>query len=391
MDLRQWSTLSLALYIFIGLLFVFQAQLMKMNSHEYVTVRRRRISDRLLYFYNIFMFLILVFIASFRSVQYSLGGYDAFRYVASFKSSTSLDVNFDNIINFSGREPLYTLIEYLMRQFTDNHIIFFILIYGIIVFLFMKFVSNNYDYKYMSVIPLVYLALPYIYSFNVIRNYLALAIVLLSIIKLKEKKEKTFLLLTICAALIHYTAIIMLVFYAFYKILLNKERIKKKRLLIAVLTSSLLAIYAILPWLKQILLESAYRGFLDPEYSLWGYLPIIILVLLSLKNYKLLIERMKNGNEIHLYLVIFNCVLLPIIILIGGSRLSHYFLFSRVIVWGYLINIFMAKYGRNIQVRLLLNLIAIVTVLSWLVFRIHRTWYSYALMPYINSLINNIF
>lgn len=389
MGIIHWDWITLWFYMFIGVIIASLSWKAKRKSYINESGNKARSYKEQnkpikINIYYLVLFLFLVFFAAFRHVEYLIGGYDAYGYVINFLNAKIFDINFKDIITLTADEPLYVALVYMVRLFTDNYHILFLVIYGIISYSYVKFISENYD-RNASALPLMIITLPYIHSFNIIRNSLAIAIGLIALNNLKNNKNIKFITIVLISFFIHYTSVILIVFFVFYKMLFKERKIKKAKIILLMITA-MVAIIILLPKIRLILLNTGYRGYVDPNYSLMGYLPIIILGALSLYNFKELNNRMNNNNQIHLYCVYFNCIILPVIIYLGGTRLSFYFLFSRIIVWSELIGLYRDKYGKNNYAgKILVQMVSVICIISWIIFRISKTWYSYGLMPYVNE------
>ena len=116
-----------------------------------------------------------------------IGGADAYTYIGLFLNVKKISFNIFNILSFNGTEPLFNYLMYFIRQFTDNYHYFFIIIYSIIIICYMKFYSKNIKDNKIIIITLLFI-IPFISSFNLMRNSLAASLGLLAITSLKENK-----------------------------------------------------------------------------------------------------------------------------------------------------------------------------------------------------------
>lgn len=146
-------------------------------------------------------------------------GTDTLNYIPIF---SALDSNHDVfspfyyslIYNF---EIGFTYLSFfLVNTFHEPYLIFFIyalLIYWCVFYVVQK--SNlNYTILYASVFSFFPL---YLYSFNILRQCVAIALIMLATHFLLNQRNKKFILFILVAVLFHYPAIICLIFYFFYR------------------------------------------------------------------------------------------------------------------------------------------------------------------------------
>lgn len=374
----QWSTGTLIFYIslsiIIALLFKIAIQKKENKNNIYILI-------------YIILFGLLNFIAIFRYIDVRIGGTDAIAYIKLFNEATLVPFNFIKIITLNGKEYLFYNMFYIFRIFTNDYHYVFLLIYSIIILAYIVFITKNFKTtkRYMVLMLMI---LPYLNSFNVIRNSLAGAIGLIALNKLKDDKKIHFYILTIIATLIHYTAIILIVFEIYNSIF--KKKILKKSKNIKVLYVVIVVLELIIyPLLINYLENSGYSTYLGLQYSLWGYIPILLLFIATEITKRDLLKIIEKDENIIFYnAFIFYCLILPILIPFNGpSRLNIYFEIPRFIIWGYVFDIFQNKIkqfkGRNVHIY---NFILSVILIIWIIFRIFRTWELAGIMPYYNEI-----
>jgi len=185
-------------YALIFLLLLFCVYFYEIKQHE--------TSRKLLYFLTFTALILMV------SLRYRVGG-DSLFYENYFPFNPKLNdvVRFylnDNYLNY---QPLWILMVSLSKTLID-HITFFhflhSLIFNLALFIFLK----RYTNKPFSVLLILFVSLLYFYfSFEIQRQTMSIAVFLLSVRYLEEKKWVKYFLLSVVAYYFHMSAIILFV------------------------------------------------------------------------------------------------------------------------------------------------------------------------------------
>ena len=160
--------------------------------------------------------LLLTCFAVMREVSYGVGGTDAITYVNDFlnmRKSLAYYIDFDRILNLKQREPLYYLFGWSVRRATDNYKVYFFLWYLFIVAGFVYAAAKSYkkdSWGIGSVLPLMLLFAGYIHSFNVMRNWLAIAIAMIGLSFLRRDNLKYYFIFLFMAVCVHYSTIVLM-------------------------------------------------------------------------------------------------------------------------------------------------------------------------------------
>ncbi len=373
--------LSMVFYLILAIIisFCFDSVFKSIDKNRVLKISGKRINMKFITYG--FLFLILLFIASFRKVSILYGGIDAGHYILYFLNGSKIPFSISNILTLSGKEYLFYNFLYYIGKVTKNYSILFMIIYSIIIYSFSKvFLKNCNRNNAFIITPL--LILPYLKSFNLIRNALAISIVYLAIEKFKSKKNLMYLLLIIIAFFNHYITLIFLFFVIFNK-LFNDKLLKKRIFMflyyIIVISISLLFV----PLLKKILLETGFKAYVDSKFSFIGYFPCLLLAVTALIFSNDLCNDMKNTNSIIYYkLFVFLVSILPFFIIIGGgSRIYYMFDITRYILWGFIYNIIYKKI-KDPKSKLGYKMISYLGVLIWVLIVIYKIGSSYAILPY---------
>lgn len=160
--------------------------------------------------FAIFAFLQLFFIAGFRSYDV---GVDAEAYIGLFNVLKGM--SFNQIMDFEiYYEKGYMILNHIIQYFTlnDQSILIttsFIIISSIIVLIY-KYSEEMFLSVYLFITLTFYYS-----SMNIIRQYVAMAILTYSISFVKKRKIIPFTLIVFIASLFHSTALIFLIVYLF--------------------------------------------------------------------------------------------------------------------------------------------------------------------------------
>lgn len=208
----------------------------------------------------------------------------------------------------------FSLFLYLITKiFKSFQVLLFLFQLVIITLIYkgLKFFKNQYLYLSM----LTYYFLYYVVTFNIIRQYLAIAIIFYGLKFLIERKYRYYILLNILALFFHKSAIIGLAILLLYSISDN-NRIKlfflkikiKNKIKIVILISILVLILFQLEFITNILQSvglEKYKSYLKGEYSFLPkqFLLRIPFVCLIFTEYK------KNKeNRIYLFALLLNII-----------------------------------------------------------------------------------
>ncbi len=378
---NKWSNATLLLYISIAFIIalLFRKTIIEKN-------KKKKLREYIIYYFIIY--IILIIFSCFRTVGQNIGGADSINYINMFENVQKPVFDIILTLKFSGNEYIFFYLLYLVRCITsDYHIMFFVL-YSIIItsyiFFVHKEIHNVNDWG-----MLLLLILPYIMSFNIVRNCLAVSITIFAIYFLKEKKNKLFILFEVCAFLTHYTAVITLIFYFYYKIFANKLLHNKKIYIILLVISYMMTI-TFIPIAINLFLKSGYSGYVGSDISLFGYFaPKILLLICIYFFYDSLYKELENNNQI-IYLSYFSflCLILPMVVYLGGAnRIILYFDFAIMILWINIQKIIKEKIKYNGKtIKQYIQIFSIIFVVLWIVFKIHDIGFSYGIMPYYTDL-----
>ena len=246
---------------------------------------------------NIFLvisFIILTIITGFRN---SSVGVDTEMYVRFFHLIKSIPIIHFNNLRY---EYGFSLICKLLSYITSNYHIFLLIISSFINFSVLHFIKKNSKNVYLSV--MLYILCNFMFSsMNIMRQSIAIGIILLGYEKLKDNKTFSFVIYVLIASQIHLSSIVCLFFILFKKVNFNK-----KYIVLSLLISFIMFMFG-----NQVLIYTASFSerlalYLNSDYSkpnyfgsLLEFLVIFIQFIFGLfvtKKYKEYDLKDKNSN-----------------------------------------------------------------------------------------------
>lgn len=199
--LIYWSALAISLFL----------------AKTYEKINAKNIITKI--FWALLICFPLAFIAG---IRYNVGT-DFNTYSKWFNLAKLYPLNY--YINYSERGFIYliTIISFLTNS---NEIYFFIVEYLTLLFVVMAFFKLKKDIGVAEPLFIYYL-LVYHASFNIMRQVLALSIIIFALSYLLEKKYKIYIILCLVASTIHQTSIICLLF-VLYPLMHRFENVSSK-------------------------------------------------------------------------------------------------------------------------------------------------------------------
>ncbi|MBS6375006.1 MAG: EpsG family protein [Erysipelotrichaceae bacterium] len=382
--LAYWDWFTYALYMIIGIiviLLVIHAEkdaIMVNNKKHYLKKSR---------YYYLIAFLILMLFAATRLVTKNIGGADAWNYyVNDFLHPKDLHINILDVITLNKGEPLFNLFVKLIRTFTDNYHIYFVFVYSLISYSFLKFASKNYTGKGFFIVYFLFMIL-YLNSFSGIRWYLCMAFALIAICFMQDKRYKLSFLFSIICFLFHYTGLIIIAFQIFVIVMQKviEPKLKNDKQYILFIILCFLLILACIPILRCILLNTKYDAYLRKGFSFLGYIPIFVLFFFIIYFIKDIKQR--DLGKLNLYGCFFNIIITPIVMFCGAYRFDYFFMPARLIIWSYIAKLLFERFDQKFHsryLRIAMYFCMFSGIVVWFTFRMYQMHISNSLMPYIN-------
>lgn len=364
---------SLLLYVFIGLI---SAYTINMSVNYKVNLLYPKQTG------YIFFYIAFAALASLRLVTNGIVGTDASGYEDIFLNSLSSSSRFEE------QDILFGLFNKFVRLFVSSPIIYRFICYSIIVVAYLFFIKS-FCKKGISCIPFIVLMIPFLKSLNTMRTSMAIALILLGLVLLKDRKTASGVILIFLSVLVHRMSILYVMFLPFYAIFKHYNFTASNIKLIIVVSSLTVIGYYLALQVQQYAIALSLLDGSDAYYisknldaSIWeSAITLIPLILISVM-WIICNRQLSDTKEISFLklMISFDIIITPIANILGMWRANEYFYLGRLAFWSYLISIFCCKF--EIRSRLLLKIVFGVLFTSWLVYRITREWEPCGLMPY---------
>lgn len=311
----------MCIYVFVIVIFTFLSILFSSYGNK---TKNKKI-------YLFFVFTVLSLIAGLRSENV---GIDTKQFTTAFDY---ISLNPISKISTYRYEYGFSFLCWILGKIFSSHqaLIFFTSIF--INFSILKFIYKNSENVYLSTLLYIFGNFYFDYM-NVMRQAIAIAIILLGFEKLKENKNAIFAVYVFVASMFHSSAIITLIL-----ILVKKLRFNKKTIFIVLIFSLVSAIYGRNFFVLLSSFSERLAGYIGSEYDVtnfFGALINAIIYICSLifgvfiisKNNKEILYEKKNINNTILGIislaVIFSFLIMRVNIF---NRFSFYFTIFNII------------------------------------------------------------
>ncbi|MCL2638740.1 MAG: EpsG family protein [Oscillospiraceae bacterium] len=224
--------------------------------------------------YLVFIFSLIALVSALRSINI---GVDTRQFCNAYLEIGYL--NWDRALALR-YEPGFILLCKLLNLISADFQLLLIVSSGFVAFSTARFILKNSDD--IAISSFVFFCMFFAQSMNLMRQYLALGVLLFGINLIKEKKYFKFLLVSLAAMMFHYSAIICLIYFFLYKI-----KIKKGMLLAlsGVMVVILLNFRQIMFLIYQFELFNKYSGYIGGRFDTadstrWVKMAIALLILI---------------------------------------------------------------------------------------------------------------
>lgn len=364
---EYWSWLSFFLYLTVGYI------VCKCCKYGAISKARNSIDNSAHYRINAHMWYVLgyILLVLFSTVRSFEVGPDTRAYVYMFQNQTSIRFSLDKLLTFNQYEPGFQYFNYFVRQITDNYHIYFLIVYSFVAYAYIKYIKRFYDEN--SNYIFIYLFIFYYFlNLSGIRGSIGVGFLLLSFIKLEDKKIIHAILLTILAATFHYTMIYNLYIIAVIYVLNNKKMDDKKWIwLVAVIIVTYIST-ARLSALTGMFSDTKYGNYSSvslQDKSLLGSVFYLLSALICFYCYKELSKKEHKHNRQFIISLAF-LITYPVLYVTSAYRIPNYYIMPRLTIWDDSLQIISEKTKINYGV---LKLVAKIIVLLYLLFRFTRT------------------
>lgn len=376
----KWDLFSVILYCIMGSVGYFCSS----------KALRCKYNGRSKIYYYALWFSIWVLFASLRYVTYRIGGTDARTYVYFFENINSpyLPSYYEHY------DQGFWIFTWIIRLFTSNYHIYFMVFYGVLVYCYIRFV-DEFSVAYGIYTSYFLIFFIYLRGFASFRTNLSVAFLLLSLVYLHRNQKIKMIAYIIIACSMHKATLLYALFYVFYYI--NKKKpitIKASAVfsVLAGLTGYIVRDYIGLFFDSEIYAYASYAtrsigaSFFDNFWKIAiGQLILMVMMIILNKDIIKIIETdKKNKGMLSLLrtLCIYDFVTIPITFILGVWRGYEYFYLPRMAMWGIIIYIETYKFF-NYQYKKMYRIITYIAMVVWFIFRLYNTYEESSLLPYI--------
>ena len=232
----------------------------------------------------IFSMLILTIISAIRA---SNVGADTLQYYTAFNCLSSFnELNFD-IFRY---EKGFTFFMWIIHKFSKDPQILLITTSLIVNYGIGRFIMKNSNNKILSLI--LYFICNFFFSYmNIMRQAIAISIILFGFEFLKKDKKILFIIFTLLASFFHFSAVLALLYIPLKKLKYNKNMI-----LIVIIISFICFIFGnnIFNYLGNISIR--LNGYIDSKYYSQNYFGALIEFVLNFLSFALGVHIIKKYN-----------------------------------------------------------------------------------------------
>lgn len=338
--------------------------------------------------YTILFFLMLLFLAVFRKVTYNLGGSDTINYIDNFQTIFKGGIDRQNN---SDLEWGFQTITKAIRSLSDNYHVYFMFMYGIIIYGYIKFIKRSCP-KGLVYIPFILLMYPFLKSFNTMRTSVAIAFILIGISYMNKSKLLSFFLIAF-SVLIHRISLLFVFVWPFYYVM-NKRLIEMSRIkfvivtLVGIVVVFLVSLqfqqYAILYQIADGTDAYYIQATLGQDYLMRYpmFLGQLLLFVFLFLNYNSISWDDKSKSLRTLF--IYDLWMVPAGLVLGMWRSIEYLYLVRLSLWAILIYALTQKSSQVVATFIKISFFFVFA--AWLIFRIYKEYEDTKISPYILDL-----
>ena len=385
-----WDAASYFLYLaqsLIGMLFLKKA----CTSNQRIVAGHGSFN-----LYSLSLLVLWTFFATFRLVNWNVGGTDAMNYIIFFENSWG---SFDEMMEHSASDVVFLWINKAIRLIASDYRVCFAILYAFMAYSIIQFVKRFTD-RHFNFIPLLLAFYLYLRGYNTLRSNLAIAFILLGLISVADKRYRWAYFYMICAALTHKAGIVfsLCIPYLHYAMV---RGIKIKYMIAASIVMFMVASYLrdyFILYASLNDLGGSYGSYVAEAKETGGLLSGVVecfmqyalAVIVLLFSNKIKLNAQKEGKpfadvvNMLLYICYFDIMLIPINAALGIWRGYEFLYIPRLCMWGAVL--YAATKKINISDRFILNVLIFVYFVAWFSFRLSRTYEDSNLMPYMFDL-----
>jgi hypothetical protein len=298
-------------------------------------------------------------------------GTDTANYLRGFRGIRN--AHFNEMFEIERWETGYVLLNKLSSYISDNdQVILFVTsvlaLIGVGYFIYKN--SNNVVFSLYLFVSL-YL---YFFSFNGIRQAIAISIIVSGFHLIRERSLFKYLIIVLIASFFHVTAILMLGIYFVYGIRINKRNTS------IILIFFFLLYFLLEPIINTILMNITSLSYLADKQLFEGSGLLFPLISLSVLALLLFVRLTEEPNKYFDYLILM--VLFSFFVSIISLQVSLILRINYYLMIFYIIAIpYALRLVRDKKLRIILTYFSIVITLTYLIIRMIEGWHG--IQPYL--------
>lgn len=326
--------------------------------------------------------LILSLTAPFRVLSGSLGHKDSYLYQLQFLSEQGArGVPMARTGTGGANEPLYLLLIRTLRMFTDNPHVFFVIAFGTIAFGFVYFISRTLHAD-SPILPLLLIFPSWLHAFSAVRNWMAIALVLVALTWYMRKRSAMFYLVVAIATGFHFSAALFFAFPFGAWLLFRRRGLAWSVFVLAVVNA---LAYGSSEVMARVFAGTRYEYYLSTEAANVTFiLPMLTIALVGLY----LVQRSDQFVEEEKRLLTFPilvCGIITIILFYGGYRYVGYTVIPQAIIASWSLRAVPTRFPDDALVRAFWRVVIYGTVWIWAVATLRSVIHLSGVFPVIWS------
>ena len=282
--------------------------------------KNKKLSDKV---FLLSSFFILFLVVALRKTNI---GNDTTEYINIFKNCSIYKWNYLN--SNSRYETGYLIFNIILSYFSSNTRFFLIIMSFIFNFSVYKIIKENSKNYLFSI--LIYINLLFFYqSMTMMRQFLALSVLLLSFNYIKEKKLLKYSLAVLLASSFHITAVLGIFIYPMYNMKFSYKKIFLYTIITLIVATLLNKIF---PYLALITNRGEFYSQMIGEAKLANIILFLIYLVFSFFSYFIVSKKNIESNSFYLYSFIFSTLLYALSINTAIlARVGQYFAIFSII------------------------------------------------------------
>ena len=308
-----------------------------------------RFGTRLTGFLRFVMFffgwLTLTSTATFRGVGDGKGGgNDAAVYRQHFESSEGAA---GRTISASGtgaaNEPLHLGLMQLLRLATDDYHLYFFAAHGIITFGIVFFIAKTLRAEH-PILPLLLIFPSWLYSLSAMRNWMAIALLLVALTFFMRKRTLGFYVWALIAAGFHLSAALFLIF-PIVAVIVTKQRSLPRKLIVVIAINLLVLGSSTI--VARVLSGTRYEQYLSWEEGNILFAAPLLAIALTALVFVMPSDEPEEADKRIAVFVVFAAGLTTLIIYFGGFRYLTYSIVPQAVVSSYALYALRSRFASN--------------------------------------------